>query len=125
MRGIILFTVLLGCAARVYADPPTLIRVNRNVASTNARDYADAKAAVMVLGTMSVSGPSEPWFFEMHDSFASIEDLDKTVTIPRAGVPYSDEVLPPSLTLIALYRSNLSHRWDDAAKSLAKARYFL
>jgi hypothetical protein len=125
MRGIILFTVLLGCAPRVYADPPALIRVNRNVASTDARDYADAKATVMVLGTMSVSGPSEPWFFEMHDSFASIEDLDKTLTIPRSGVPYSDEVLPPSLTLIALYRPNLSHRWDEADKNLAKARYFL
>jgi hypothetical protein len=53
------------------------------------------------------------------------EDLDKTLTIPRSGVPYSDEVLPPSLTLIALYRSNLSHRWDEADKSLAKAHYFL
>ena len=77
MRGIILFAFLLSCAALVYADPPTLIRVNRNASSTDARDYADAKAAVTVLGAMSVSGPSEPWFFEMHDSFASIEELDK------------------------------------------------
>jgi hypothetical protein len=122
MRGTRLLAALLGCCVLAHADPPTLIRVIRN---TSGSAYAGANAAVTVLGTMSVSGPSEPWFFEMHDSFASIEDLDKTLAIARSGVPYSDDVLPPSLTLIALYRPNLSHRWDEAAKSMPKARYFL
>jgi len=65
------------------------------------------------------------WFFELHNSFASIEDLDKTLVMPRSGIPYSDEVLPASQTLLGLYRPHLSHRWDEAEKSLPKARYFL
>ncbi len=39
-----------------------------------------------------------------------------------SGITYSDEVLPPARTLIA--RANLSHRWDEAAKMIPKARYF-
>jgi hypothetical protein len=42
-----------------------------------------------------------------------------------SGITYSDEVLPPARTLIALYRANLSHRRDEAAKMIPKARYFL
>ncbi len=125
MRRIIVLGALLGCSALAQSDPPMVIRVNRNAAAADGRDYAEANAAVTVLGASSTTGPSETWFFEMHDSFASIEDLDKTLVMPRSGVPYSDEVLPPSVTLLALYRPNLSHRWDEAVKSIPKARYFL
>src|ERR1051326_4707292 len=64
----------------------------------------------------------------MHDSFGSIEDLDKILgDSPIAGreamVPASDDVLPPARTMIARYRPNLSYRPDQAIQDLAKARY--
>lgn len=58
----------------------------------------------------------------MLDSFGSLEDLDKALPMAASGITYSDEVLPPARTLIA--RANLSHRWDEAAKMIPKARYF-
>jgi hypothetical protein len=116
---------MLVCCALAQADPPTLFRVIRNATWTDNTGYSDARVAVTVLGMTATSGPFESWFLEMHDSFASIEAVDKALSIPRTGVPYSDDVLPPSTTLIALYRPNLSHRSDEAAKSMPKARYFL
>ena len=107
------------------ADPPTVIRVIRNAQRSGNIGYAEAKDAITVLGATSVTGPSETWSFEMLDSFASMEDLDKALSMMSTGVPYSDDVLPPARTLIALYRANLSHRWDEAAKIIPKARYFL
>jgi hypothetical protein len=116
---------MLGCCLLAYADPPALIRVIRNSARSSSQGYADAKDAITVLGAMAVSGPSETWYFEMLDSFAGIEDLDRTLPMAATGVPYSDDVIPPARTLIALYRRNLSHRWDEAAKIIPRARYFL
>jgi hypothetical protein len=116
---------LIGCATLVHADPPTLIRAIRNAARASNQGYAEAKDAITVLGATSVTGPSETWFFEMLDSFGSLEALDKALPMVAYGIPYSDEVLPPARTLIALYRANLSHRWDEAAKMIPKARYFL
>ena len=107
------------------ADPPTVIRVIRNAQRSGNIGYAEAKDAITVLGATSVTGPSETWSFEMLDSFASMEDLDRALSMMSTGVPYSDDVLPPARTLIALYRANLSHRWDEAAKIIPKARYFL
>jgi hypothetical protein len=79
----------------------------------------------------SISGFSETWLLEFHDSFGSIEDLDKALsgaTQPDLGqqtTPLStDEVLSPSKTLIALYRPGLSYRPDQAIQSLPKMRYF-
>ncbi len=120
-----LFVVLVCCGALAFADPPTVLRVNRNPAAMDGRDYAEAKAAITVVGASSTSGPVETWLFEMHNSFASVEELDKTLGMQRSGVPYSDDVLPASQTLLGLYRPHLSHRWDEAEKSMPKARYFL
>jgi hypothetical protein len=125
MRRIRLLAALLGFCVLAQADPPTVIRVIRNAQRSNNQGYAEAKDAITVLGATSVTGPSETWSFEMLDSFASMEDLDKALSMVSAGVPYSDDVLPPARTLIALYRANLSHRWDEAAKIIPKARYFL
>ena len=125
MRRIRLLAALLGFCVLAQADPPTIIRVIRNAQRSNNQGYAEAKDAITVLGATSVTGPSETWSFEMLDSFASMEDLDKALSMVSAGVPYSDDVLPPARTLIALYRANLSHRWDEAAKIIPKARYFL
>ncbi len=59
------------------------------------RPYADAKAVVDVLGMVSITGEPEAWQIESHQSFASIEDLDKAV---GAAAPSQEA----SRTLIAL-----------------------
>src|SRR5580692_9464746 len=120
-----LLAALLGCCVLAHADPPAVIRVIRNAQRSNNQGYSEAKESITLLGATSVTGPSESWSFEMLDSFASIEDLDRALSMGSTGVLYSDDVLPPARTLIALYRANLSHRWDEAAKIIPKARYFL
>jgi hypothetical protein len=125
MRRIRLLAALLGFSVLAQADPPTVIRVIRNAQRSGNIGYAEAKDTITVLGATSVTGPSETWSFQMLDSFAGMEDLDKALSMVSTGVPYSDDVLPPARTLIALYRANLSHRWDEAAKIIPKARYFL
>ena len=89
MRGIklltTLLTALLGCCLTVHADPPTVIRVIRNAVRSGSQGYAEARDAITVLGAASVTGPSESWSFEMLDSFASLEDLDRTLPMSSSG----------------------------------------
>jgi hypothetical protein len=120
-----LLATLLGCLALAHADPPAVIRIIRNATRASNQGYAEAKAAITVLGATSVTGPSETWSFEFLDSFAAIDDVDQALPMISSGVSYSDDVLPATTTLIALYRGDLSHRADEAAKNMPKARYFL
>ncbi len=125
MPGTKLLAAALACTVLAHADPPKIIRVIRNATWADGRAYGEPKPAVTVLGATSISGPSENWFIELHTTFATVEDLDQRIPVPRSGVPYSDEILPPSTTLIAIYRDSLSHRWDEAVKIMQKARYFM
>jgi hypothetical protein len=126
------FTVLLvsSATAQTPSEPPALVRVIRSPLQPYSKLYADAHAAVTVLGMTSISGPSETWLIEAHDTFAAIEDLDKAFgTVAPSGnlAPYppaSDDVLAPSRTLIALYRPGWSYRPEEALKLLPKMRYF-
>jgi hypothetical protein len=120
-----LLAALLGCAALAHADPPKIIRVMRNMTWADGQAYGQANAGINVLGAISISGPSEIWFIELHNTFSTVEDLDQRIPVAHAGVPYSDEILPPSTTMIAVYRESLSHRWDEAVKNMQKARYFM
>jgi hypothetical protein len=119
--------------AQIWADPPELLRVIRNVQDVEpSRSYADARIAVNVLGMRAVSGLDEAWLMEMHDTFASIEDVDQALASVRPVINSkasanlaSGDVLPPARSLIALYRPALSYRPDAAAKNLSKAHYLL
>ena len=129
-----LIVLILGCwpIAQVWADPPVLLRVIRNVQDVDSsRTYTDARTAVNVLGMRAVSSLDEAWLMEMHDSFASIEEVDQALGSTRPlrnsnGRNASPEdVLLPARLLIALYRPVLSYRSDEAAKNLPKAHYLL
>jgi hypothetical protein len=127
-----LLAAILGVCTLAQADPPALIRVVRNVSPSGAiQAYVDGKAAALVLGLRSVSGFEETWLTELHDSFASIEEIDRALNgrqaDPRAGQALSgyDDVLPASRTMIGLYRTGLSYRSEEAAKGLPKARFLL
>jgi hypothetical protein len=133
MREIRLLAAILGVCTIVHADPPALIRMVRNVPNNGSaiQPYVSGKAAAVVLGLRSVSGLQETWLTELHDSFASIEDIDRALigylNDSRAGDPISgyDDVLPASRTMIGLYRPGLSYRSEEAAKGLPKARFLL
>ena len=56
---------------------------------------------------------------EAHDSFASIENLDKII----ANVLEEDVPVTPR-TMVALYRPGLSYRPEQAIRMYPKARYF-
>jgi len=66
---------------------------------------------------VSITGEPEAWQIESHQSFASIEDLDKAV----GAVAPSQEV---SRTLIAFYRPGWSYRADQAIRLFPRAHYF-
>jgi hypothetical protein len=120
-----LAAALIGCVALAHADPPKIVRVIRNVNWGEATAYRDNRPGITVLGATCVTGPSEAWFIELHTTFATVEDLDRRIPMGHSGLPYSDEILPPSTTLIAIWRDSLSHRWDEAVKNMQKARYFM
>ena len=70
---------------------------------------------------VSITGLPEAWQIESHQSFASIEDLDKAVG-PVA--PAQADPLALSSTLIAFYRPGWSYRADQAIRMFPRAHYF-
>jgi hypothetical protein len=127
MRIILTVALTVLCAAaEVPSEPPLLVHLIRIPGGDPGviRPYASAKAQVNVFGLRAVTGISETWLLEGHDSFQSIEDLDKAIqsVLPPGGSGPPDR--PEQTSLIALYRPNWSYRPDLAIKAFAKARYF-
>jgi hypothetical protein len=122
-------TILLGgilafsAAAQAPTEPPPILQLIRRPGAVVApiRPYADARAAVDALGMVSITGPPEALQIESHQSFASIEDLDKAVG-PIAPAPADPLAL--SSTLIAFYRPGWSYRADQAIRMFPRAHYF-
>ena len=124
MKTILLAGILaLSAAAQAPTEPPPILQLIRRPGTVVApiRPYADARAAVDVLGMVSITGPPEAWQIESHQSFASIEDLDKAVG-PVA--PAQADPLALSSTLIAFYRPGWSYRADQAIRMFPRAHYF-
>jgi hypothetical protein len=124
MKTILLAGILaLSAAAQAPTEPPPILQLIRRPGTVVApiRPYADAGAAVEVLGMVSITGPPEAWQIESHQSFASIEDLDKAVG-PVA--PAQADPLALSSTLIAFYRPGWSYRADQAIRMFPRAHYF-
>jgi hypothetical protein len=117
---------LLACAAAAQqaAEPPPIIQVVRKLGTRlpPGRQYASAGAAVNVLGMAAITGPQETWLLECHDSFDSIETLDRALAAYFGQTP-SDE-LEPARTLIAFYRPGWSYRAEQAVRMLPRAHYF-
>ncbi len=135
-KTVLVAGILTFCAAaQSPSEPPTLLRVIRSLSRPGAeanviQPYVHAKAAVQVIGMTAIAGMPEAWLVEAHDSFASIEDLDKTLGAVIAGGAASvmasgpDDLLTPSRTLIAIYRPEWSYRPEEALKIVARATYF-
>ncbi len=138
MKRTLLVLLCAACAAaQSPSDPPQLLRIVRNITRSGAdpvavQPYIDAKAAVTVFGMTAISGASETWLIEAHDSFASIEALDHVLgTVTSAGAAFNatvfapaDDVFAPSRTLIALYHPGWSYRPEEAIKLMSRAHYY-
>jgi hypothetical protein len=114
--------VLTACA-QTPTEPPLLIQMIRGPGGDNGtiRPYSQAGAAVNVLGMRAVTGVSETWLLEAHDSFASIEDLDRAL---GAASPGQEDAPALARTMIAIYRPGWSYRPELAIRMFPKARYF-
>jgi hypothetical protein len=134
MRTLLFAGILAaGALAQGPTDPPPIIQLTRKpgIGGKAIRPYADAKAAVDVVGITAMTGLPETWLVELHQTFASLEDLDRgfrAVAPLRAtedsSDPFHDDVLAPSRTMIATYRPGWSYRPDQAIRLFPRARYF-
>jgi hypothetical protein len=120
MRPILFALLSVSCA---WAQPPNVIRLVRQ----GTIPYAPGQAPVNVIAMSVIAGPAENWLIEMHDSFASLEKVDR---MQRAAVPSDTrdstafpDLLSQSRMLIASYRPELSHRADEGAQLFPKMRY--
>jgi hypothetical protein len=133
MRTILIAGILaFGVFAQAPTEPAPLIQLIRRpgIDASSIRRYADARAAVNVLGMVSITGSPETWLVALHDSFGSIEDVDKVVRPLTPGRTPEDpldqlpnDVFAISRSLIAYYRPGLSYRPDQAIRVFPKARY--
>jgi hypothetical protein len=127
MKLLILAGLLAGSAAAQLTDVPPVIQVVRRpgIASLSSKPYADAKAAVEVVGLTSATGLPETWMIESHPTFVSIEELDKAMAPGRRNSGNSQvDILSAPHTLIATYRPEWSYRPQEAVRMIARSRYF-
>src|SRR5258708_14947564 len=98
-------------------EPPVLFRIIRNVGGQ--RLYGQGRPTVPVFAASSVTGLMESWVLEAHDSFGSIEDMDRML-----GGGVNGPIVEPPRVMVAAFRPGLSYRANDAAKAFAKSPYF-
>lgn len=133
MRKLLSALALVSAAfSQAPTDPPPIVQITcqPGYSTGPAKPYAGAKAAVDVVGMSAATGMPQTWTVELHDTFASIEDLDKAISAAPAVAPARDafgqpqeDLLSPPRTMIALYESEWSYRPDEAIRLLPKARY--
>jgi hypothetical protein len=134
MRILLLAGILSSAAAaQSLTEVPPIVQLVRKAGTGGAsiKPYANARAALNVIGMASVTGLPETWLLESHYSFASVEDLDQRLSalapvhaLNDPSDPLHDDVLTPSRTILAQYRSNWSYRPDQAIRMFPRARYF-
>jgi hypothetical protein len=134
MRLLLLAGILSSAAAaQSLTEVPPIVQLVRKPGTGGAsmKPYANASAALNVIGMASVTGLPETWLVEAHYSFASVEDLDQRISqlapvraFSDASDPLQDDVLAPSRTMLAQYRPNWSYRADQAIRMFPRARYF-
>lgn len=80
--------------------------------------YERSGLATPVFATTPTTGAAETIFFEIHESYASIEATDTVTNLGKL----TDRAAPYSTVLVLI--PGLSFRPDLAAKRLPRARYF-
>jgi hypothetical protein len=132
--GVLVGGLLASCAlAQGPIDPPPILELIRKPGYAGAaRPYAQAQAAVDVVGMSTVTGVPESWMIELHYTFASVENTDRALDAAGAfkshsdtGEAAGDDVLAPARTMLLRYQPQLSYRPDQAIRLFPRARYFI
>ena len=139
----VLFVTVFQVAAQDAPALPKVLRIYREeikqgrgaahekVEANWAKTSAKHKFPAYDIGCDVVAGPSEAWFFEAHDSFKSIQNVQQLVEKNAAmKADYANldsmdgELRANSSIMIAVYRDDLSYRAGQFAQDLPKMRYF-
>jgi hypothetical protein len=124
------------------AEPPKVLRIYREemkpgkgavhekVEAGYVRALSKTSWPIHYIGMSALSGPSEAWFMEAHDSFASIEkeemDVEKMPEL-KAELAALDEqdgdLRTGGIGVIAVYQPDLSFHAAHIGDSLPKDRY--
>jgi hypothetical protein len=135
MKFLLLTALWAACAAaQTPSEPPTLIQLIRQpgLDGQPLRPYSNVQAPLTVLGMSTITGVPETWLMELHDSFVSIEDLDKAL-LPAVRSQldsmesqgrFQIEVVAPPRSIIAVYRPEWSYRASEALRLFPRAHYF-
>ena len=115
MKLTLLLSLLRPLSAQTLTLPPHLIRLFQFPSPEPPPLAAAPSAGIFLFAMSAITGQSESWTLETHNSFQSLEDFD-------AAQPRSPK--PDARTLLALHRQNWSYRPDEAILALRKARYF-
>jgi hypothetical protein len=88
LSGILAFSM----AAQTPTEPAPLVQLIRKpkIGAAPVRPYAEARATVDVVGMTSVTGTPEIWLMEAHQSFASVEDLEKAIGAVAPATPTNE-----------------------------------
>lgn len=135
----VLFTA--GLLAAQSIDPPKVIHIQREDIKegksgahakfeekfVQAMTRMKKKFPSTFLGLSSVTGPSQVWFVEAHDSFVSLaqalafeEETPEFATLDAQDGEYRTS----SRGVIAVYRPDLSYHGAQLMETLPKARFF-
>ncbi|HEY6390602.1 MAG TPA: hypothetical protein VIX89_04965 [Bryobacteraceae bacterium] len=122
--------------------PPKVLRIFREdikEGKVSAHEKVEARFAQMLakhkypansVGMTSLTGASQAWFLEGHESFASIGEAEaffgKPAIKPEIDTldAQDSELRSGSRSWIAAFRNDLSFRTGEMMESIAKARYF-
>ena len=118
----------LQLSAQQNNDPPKVLRIFREdikegktaghekSESAFMEAFAKANYPANILGMTTLTGTSQAWFLESHDSFDSIAKAEATLD--------TAEFRSNSTSWIAVYRPDISFHGQELVQSLPKARYF-
>jgi hypothetical protein len=128
--------------AQTIPEPPKVLRITRHtvkpgraaaqerIGTLTAHAMARTKYPANVLALSTVSGESEVWILESHESFASVEEADafveKTAALKWSLGQYdaqNGELVSGVRRLLAVYRQDLSYHGEQLAQDLPKMRY--
>lgn len=92
-----------------------------------AQAMAKDKFPVNYLGMTSMTGPSQAWFMDAHESFVSVAETqaieDKSTDFETLDA-LDSEYRTGSRSWLAVYRPDLSYHGTQLMEGLPKARYF-
>jgi hypothetical protein len=135
----LLCAIAVPLASQAPTDPPRVLRIIReDIKEGKGAAHAKSEHAFMqeaarlkypanILGMTSITGASQAWFLEAHDSFGAVEATMAAFEKPDAQYAKLDELdselRTSSRVWLAAYHPELSYRGQEFMQALPKARY--